>query len=202
VIRVAVLDDHPAVLVGLRRLLESGEDLSLVTAADNPERLFRALCTTRADVVILDYHLTDGDGLAVCRRLKDGVRRPGVVIYSAYAGPALAFASRIAGADAIVDKRADVSELLDAVRGVAGGASTLPEVPLEVHHALMARLEADELPVAAMLLAGTPDHGIADALGTDRRDIAQRARRILARIGPHAASPPSERPPPVGVAQA
>jgi DNA-binding NarL/FixJ family response regulator len=201
VIRVAVLDDHPAVLVGLRRLLDGGESLSLAAAADTPETLFRALDTTRADVAILDYDLARGDGLAVCQRLKEGVRSPDVVIYSAYAGPALAFAGRIAGADAIVDKRADVSELLEAVRSVASGVSRMPEVPLEVRHALMARLEPDEVPVAAMLLAGTPHHAIAVTLGTDRRDIVHRARRIVARIGPTATSA-SGRPAAVGVAQA
>jgi hypothetical protein len=40
--------------------------------------------------------------------------------------------------------------------------------------------------VAAMLLAGTPHRAIADTLGTDRRDILNRARRIVARVAPSA----------------
>jgi DNA-binding NarL/FixJ family response regulator len=184
VIRVAVLDDHPAVLSGLSRLLEGTGDVALVAAAGTADELLRALDRVRADVAVLDYDLGRTDGLLVCHRLKERVLPPAVVVYSAYAGPALAFAARIAGAEAVVDKRAPASELTDAIRRVAAGGQVLPEVPLEVRHDLVARLDPGEVPVAAMLLAGTPPPGIAEALAIDRRDVANRTRRIVARLRP------------------
>src|SRR3712207_38844 len=86
VIRVAILDDHPAVLAGLQRLVERSDDLLLVAAAATSDALWRQLDETRADVVVLDYDLTRGDGLSLCQRLKERVRPPAVAIYSAYAG--------------------------------------------------------------------------------------------------------------------
>jgi DNA-binding NarL/FixJ family response regulator len=187
VIRVAALDDHPAVLAGLRRLLEGSDGLSVVAAVDTAEALFDTLASARADVAIVGYNLGRSDGLATCQRLKERARAPGVVIYSAYAGPALALGARIAGADAIVDKRAAASQLLEAVRNVAAGQSTMPELLSEVRQELVGRLDPDDGPVAAMLLAGTAHDAIADVLGTERRDVAHRVRRILAHLCPRAA---------------
>jgi DNA-binding NarL/FixJ family response regulator len=184
VIRVAVLDDHPAVLAGLRRLLETTGDLTPVAAAETPDQLFGALKTRRADVAVLDYDLERGDGLGVCQRLKERVRPPRVVIYSAYAGPALALAAHIAGADAVVDKRAPAAELLAAVRRVAGGESAVPAVPSEIRETVLRRLPPDEVPVAGMRLAGTSQEGIAETLDVDRADVARRVRRIVARVAP------------------
>jgi DNA-binding NarL/FixJ family response regulator len=184
VIRVAVLDDHPAVLAGLQRLLERTNDLVPIAAVDQPEALFRELHSRRADVVILDYDLARGDGLTLCQRLKERVRPPVVVIYTAYSGPTLAVAARVAGADALIDKRAPATELLEAVRHVAAGDIVMPEIPPELLTAAIERLESDDVPVAGMLLAGTSHDGIAETLDTDRRDIAGRVRRIIGQLRP------------------
>jgi two-component system, NarL family, response regulator DevR len=185
VIRIAVLDDHPAVLAGLHRLAEHAPDLLPVAFVQTQEDLLRALDACAADVVIVDYDLARGDGLAVCQRLKARTRPLGVVVYSAYAGPALAVAARVAGADALVDKSRPVSELMEAVRHVAGGGTALPQVDAEVRQAAMARLEQDDVAVAAMLIAGTSHQGIAEILGLERREVAVRVRRIVARVRPN-----------------
>jgi DNA-binding NarL/FixJ family response regulator len=183
-LRVAVLDDHPAVLAGLKRLLDSTPDLQTVTVADSAQQLSRQLKGVRADVVVLDDDLTDDDALTLCQALKQRVRPPAVVIYSAYAGPRLAIAARIAGADALVDKRAPASELLDAIRRAAAGDAQIPDVPPDLQQAAILRLAPDDVPVASMLLAGTTHQGIAETLATDRRDIVRRVRRIVGRLRP------------------
>jgi hypothetical protein len=49
----------------------------------------------------------------------------------------------------------------------------------------MARLEQDDVAVAAMLIAGTSHQGIAEILGLERREVAVRVRRIVARVRPN-----------------
>jgi DNA-binding NarL/FixJ family response regulator len=188
-IRVAVLDDHPAVLAGLQRLVESTDDLEAVAVAGDPRQLMRMLDGVRVDVVVLDYDLGRGDGLSVCQAIKARVRAPGVVVYSAYAGAGLAIAARVAGADALVDKRAAVGELLDVIRRVAVGESVVPAVSGEVREAALSRLAADDVPVASMLLAGTSHQGIAQTLGTDRRAVVGSVRRIVGQLRPSVGAP-------------
>jgi DNA-binding NarL/FixJ family response regulator len=48
----------------------------------------------------------------------------------------------------------------------------------------MARLDDEDIAVAAMLLAGTSHQGIAEALRIDRSDVTRRARRIVTRLRP------------------
>jgi DNA-binding NarL/FixJ family response regulator len=162
--------------------------MQLVLAADTADALLRGLDGTRADVAVLDYELSRGDGLSLCLRIKERVIAPGVVVYSAHAGPALALAARLGGADALVDKSAPVATLLEAIRRVAEADRVIPDVRPEFREAALARLEPEDVPVASMLLAGASPQGIAEALGTDRRDIALRTRRVLARIRPDVAA--------------
>jgi DNA-binding NarL/FixJ family response regulator len=189
-IHLALLDDHPAVLAGLRRLIEHEPDLLIVGAAPTAPELARQIGQQRADVLVLDHDLVRSDGLAHCRRIKDRPRPPAVVIYSAFASQALAFAARVAHADAVVHKSDPVSSLLAAIRSVAAGGTVLPAIPRDAYETATARLTDDDLPVLAMLLGGETLPAIAHALRTDQAEIAWRAQRIIGRLRPGATSRP------------
>jgi DNA-binding NarL/FixJ family response regulator len=194
-IRIAVLDDHPAVLGGLQRVVERAPDLEPVVFVESEEALRDALDAHPADVVVLDYDLTRGNGLAVCQHLKERRPAPRVVIYSAYAGPGLAIASRAAGVDGLVHKSEPVADLLAAVRRVAEGEQVLPDLHPELRRAVIGRLDDEDVPVAAMLLGSTSHDAIARALDMGREEVAWRARRIVARMRPNGAGPEMERAP-------
>jgi DNA-binding NarL/FixJ family response regulator len=183
-LRIALLDDHPAVLAGLRRLIDAEPDLCVAAVAANAPELARALNGLRPDVLILDYDLARDDGLAHCRRMKSRPNPPAVVIYSAYAGPALTLAARAAQADAVVDKAEPVQALLAAVRRVATGAVVMDAVPHDAFEVAVARLEDDDLAVFAMLLDREPYHSIAEALRINAAEVSWRAQRIVGRLRP------------------
>jgi DNA-binding NarL/FixJ family response regulator len=187
-IRLALLDDHPAVLAGLRRLIEQAPDLLILGAAPSAPELALQLGEQRADVLVLDHDLARSDGLAQCRRIKDRPNPPAVIIYSAFPSPALALAARAAHADAVVDKTAPVASLLAAIRLVAAGETVLPAIPHEAYETATSRLSRDDLPVLAMLLDGESLPAIAESLRTDHAEIAWRAQRIIGRLRPGASS--------------
>jgi DNA-binding NarL/FixJ family response regulator len=183
-LRVAVLDDHPAVLAGLRRLIDSEPDLTVAAAASTATELARKLDGLRPDVLVVDYDLARDDGLSHCRRIKSRPQPPAVIIYSAYAGPALTLAARAAQADGVVDKAEPVPTLLAAVRSVANGEVVMPPVPRDAFEAAVARLDDDDLPVFAMLLDREPLASIAQALRADEAEISWRTQRIVGRLRP------------------
>jgi DNA-binding NarL/FixJ family response regulator len=183
-LRVALLDDHPAVLAGLRRLIDSEPDLTVAAAASSATKLARQLDGLRPDVVVLDHDLARHDGLSHCRRIKSRPQPPAVIIYSAYAGSALTLAARAAQADGVVDKAGPVPALLSAIRRVANGEIVISSVPRDVFEAAVARLDDDDLPVLAMLLDREPLDSIAQALHTDVAEIGWRAQRIVGRLRP------------------
>jgi DNA-binding NarL/FixJ family response regulator len=183
-VRIALLDDHPAVLAGLQRLIGSEPDLTVLAAAPDATTLAKQLGGRRPDVIVLDFDLARDDGLAQCRRIKDRRDPPAVIVYSAYAGPALTLAARAASADGVVDKSAPVATLLAAIRRVAEGRSCMAAVPRHAFEAAVGRIDDEDLPILALLLDGESLDGIAEALRLDRAEVAWRARRIVGRLRP------------------
>jgi two-component system, NarL family, response regulator DevR len=193
-VRVALLDDHPAVLAGLRRLIEPEPDLAVVGATGDPGQLAPLLDRSRPDVLVLDHDLARADGLSHCLRVKRRARPPAVVVYAAYTSPALALAARAAGADGLVDKAHPVRLLLDAIRTAAEGGRVIPGVPQHAYAAAVERIDDADLPVLAMLLDGTTVEGIAAALRRDPGEVAWRAQRIVGRLCPGLRQRPVDEP--------
>lgn len=191
-LRIAILDDHPAVLAGLRRFIEPQPDLTVIAAAPTIAELSHQLGGARADVLVLDYDLIRSDGLLHCQRIKRRSQPPAVVIYSAYAGDALVLAARAAGADGVVDKAEPVQRLLSAIRGAAAGELAMPAVTRDAYEAAVANLDDEDLPVVAMLLDGAPLDAIAHAVRSDRAEVSWRAQRIVGRLHPGLRTRPDE----------
>jgi DNA-binding NarL/FixJ family response regulator len=178
------LDDHPTVLAGLQRLIESQPDLTVIAAALTAAELSHQLDGARADVLVLDYDLARSDGLSSCQRMKRGSHPPAVIIYSAYGGHALVLAARAAGADGVVDKAEAVPRLLATIRGAAAGEPMMPTVPRDAYEAATAKLDDEDLPVLVLLLDGASLDSIAQALRTDRAEVTWRSQRIVGRLRP------------------
>ncbi len=183
-IRIALLDDHPVVLSGLQRLLAPARDMEVLAAAADEVALARALRGRRPDVLIVDYDPGRGDALLLCRRIKARPSTPGVLIYTAYASPALAIAARAAQADGLIDKSEPAPALIAAIRRIANGETVLPSVSRGEFEAAVARLDDSDLPIFAMLLDGAPVPTIAEGLRTDEREAARRAQKIVGRLRP------------------
>lgn len=179
-----LLDDHPAVLAGLRRLIDAEPDMRVVGCTRDAKTLHALLADTAGDIVVLDHDLAHADGLAHCLRIKRRAEPPAVVVYAAYVGPALALAARAAGADALVDKADAVPALLSAIRNAAGGTPTLPAAPREAYAAGVERVDDEDLPILAMLLDGASPDEIAFSFRRDPAEIAWRAQRIVGKLCP------------------
>lgn len=188
-IRVAVLDDHPAVRLGLRAALAGEPGLvpvgSAASAAELPSLLYR----TDPDVVLLDHRLPDADGLSLCHGLKAREPRRKVILYSAGADDAMVVPAAVAGADGLVHKTARPYDLFEAIRHVARGGRWLPEpTPAQLEVAGGA-LDPDDLPILAMTLARTSYGEIAETIGVRRASVDRRIRAMLARMQAPLATP-------------
>jgi DNA-binding NarL/FixJ family response regulator len=178
-ITVLVVDDHPALRAGLKQLLDQEPCYRLLGAVATEAELALALRRERPDVLVLDYALARGDGLSTCFRLKQALRPPGVVLYSAYVDQVFAVPATLAQADAIVSKNANVDVLLSAIDAVAAGESEVPLPDAEAIEAASSRLLSDDLPILGMLFARMRVVEIAATLGLAPREVRSRALRII-----------------------
>jgi DNA-binding NarL/FixJ family response regulator len=177
-IRVLVVDDHPAVRQGLEAMFRHEPGLTCVgTAASAGEAhdLWLAVERPPADVVVVDRHLPDEDGLSLCLWLHTRTPAPAVVIYSAFADEALVLPAVVAGAAALVGKVADPADLCAAVGAAAAGGRDMPHVSPTVGAVQAARLPSEDMPVLGMLRHGVAATEIAATVGID--DTALVARR-------------------------
>jgi DNA-binding NarL/FixJ family response regulator len=189
VTRVVILDPQPAVRAGLTALLRHEPGLVPVGAAGSAAEALELVARTAPDLVLLEPLLGTGDGLHLIRRITAAEDAPRVVAYTEAGDPALEVALRVAGADGLVDKQAPPEELFEALRTVARGRTSLPPVTPAMLRAAAARVESDDLALLAMLVDRTPTADVAATLHLDRRRMARRVERLLARLRPRAGAP-------------
>ena len=161
--RVVVIDPQPAVRAGLAMMLRTEPGLVPVGSAVGASDGMKLVERQRPDVVVLDPHLLDGDGLGTTRRLRMLDPAPRVVLYTATADTTLPVIARVAGADGLVDKAAPAEELFEAIRMVARGVDALPPLDREQLDAVVGTNGGADRDEAGL---GAQQHGEA---GTDGR---------------------------------
>jgi DNA-binding NarL/FixJ family response regulator len=187
-IRVLLVDDHPAVRLGVRKLIGDQPDMVVVAEARSADEAL-GYVGEEDHVAVLDYHLGGGrDGLWVTRQLKRRQPAPRVLIYSAFADSALAVAAVVAGADGLLAKTSLGEELCDAIRRVARGRQNLPAIPPAVAHAMRSQLRPADQAIFGMLLAGLSAAEIVDRLRITAKELDDRRGLMLRAIAPPAGS--------------
>jgi DNA-binding NarL/FixJ family response regulator len=182
-IRVVVVDDHPAMRAGLNTVLRREPGIVVCALAANGREALHAL-GFEPDVALVDYHLGDEDGIALCRRLKREAEGLHVLVYSAHARGGLALAGRLAGADGVVDKGTPADELLDAIRAVARGNSVFPSIAPELARAPHSRIDRDDVPLLGMLADGASQGEVAAVLRMEPAEVEVRVERLIEVLKP------------------
>ncbi|TKK85390.1 response regulator transcription factor [Herbidospora galbida] len=124
-IRVFIVDDHEVVRRGVTVLLESEDDIRVVGEAGTVASAITRISVLRPDVVVLDVRLPDGDGVDVCREVRSRMPDLPCLMLTSFADDDALFQAVMAGAAGYVLKQIHGSDLVGAVRTVAGGRSLL-----------------------------------------------------------------------------
>ncbi len=124
-IRVLLADDHVIVREGIRRLLESAQDIDVVAEAGDGEEAQSLVQKHLPDVAVLDIQMPKASGIEVTRWLRAHLPQVGVLILTAYNDDPYVMAVLQAGANGYVLKTASTEDLIQAVRDVYEGKSAL-----------------------------------------------------------------------------
>jgi DNA-binding NarL/FixJ family response regulator len=181
-IRVLVVDDHHAVREGLHAMLAQQPGFVVAgtaATAGDAHAMWPAFERTPVDVVLVDHHLPDEDGLSLCMWLTTRNPAPAVVIAAASADEALALPAAVAGASAVWAKTADPFGLPGVLRAAVAGERTLPAVSPTVGAVQAARLSSDDLPILGMLRHGVSPEEIMATLRMDGPTLAARRWAML-----------------------
>ena len=182
-IRVLVVDDHPAMRTGLNSVLRREPGMVVCAlAADGAEAIDAV--DHYPDVALVDYHLAGEDGIALCQRLKKQDLDLRVLLYSAHARQGLALPARLAGADGVLDKGAPANDLLEAIRTVARGGSVFPEAAPELVRVGRSRIHEHDLPLLGMLADGANPDEVSLVMRIEPGEVEARVERLLEMLKP------------------
>ncbi|MGF6401537.1 two-component system capsular synthesis response regulator RcsB [Pseudomonas frederiksbergensis] len=120
-LRIVLLDDHALIREALKVRLSTESDFKVVGVYSGSAELLEVLRSEKADLLILDYQLSDGelDGLRLIQLLRSHYPELRILIFSSVERPATVNMAIRAGANGFFGKSQETEELIRAIRTVA-----------------------------------------------------------------------------------
>jgi two-component system response regulator NreC len=120
-IRVLIVDDHPVVRSGLRRVIDAESDIQTVGEAGDADRAVFEAIENKPDVVVLDVMMPNKSGIEGMPALLQAVPKAKVLVLSMQDDPRYVREAFDAGASGYLLKDAADNEVVGAIRAVAAG---------------------------------------------------------------------------------
>lgn len=196
-IRVLLIEDHGIVREGIRLILESVTDITVVADAATGEQglaLFRRhRYQPGIDVVVTDFSLPDLDGLVVVRQIKGEAPATRILFLSMYHDTEYIRALLASGANGYLLKQSSARELPEAIRAVARDETYLS--PLIAKQMLghlrrshereqqLDRLTEREQAILTLLSTGGTSKEIGEQLNLTKKTVENYRSRILSKLG-------------------
>jgi DNA-binding NarL/FixJ family response regulator len=202
-ITVMLVDDHPVFRQGLRRVLESEDDLDVTAEVADGLEALRVAKELSPDVLLLDINLPGMNGLQVARSLKDAIVDINIIMLTAYHDDQQVFHAIRAGASAYFPKDVSPRRLIEAIRLVHQGSYVVEDRVLEKPQvgewllaqfeqvegteadslgALLVPLSPREMEILQHIAQGKSNKEIAYELGISRQTVKNHMTSILRKL--------------------
>jgi two-component system response regulator NreC len=193
-IRVLIADDHRVIRTGLRAVLKSDPEVEVVGEAGDGRETLKLVLELEPDLVLLDISMPGEDGIHVARKLKASYPRVRVLFLTMHEDESLMREAFQAGAVGYIIKRAEESEILDAIHAAQRG-------DLYVHPAMTRALVEPlalerpqvkpsgepltqwEIDVLRLLASGCTHRQIAEKLGIPVRTVDKHRADLIVKLG-------------------
>ena len=190
-LRVLIADDHLVVREGLRAILGTAPDLTLVGEAADGAEAVQLAAELSPDVVLMDLRMPGVDGIEAIRQIKARYPEVEIVILTTYDDDQYIVRGLRAGARGYLLKDAGRKVLFEAIRAAARRESLLPPAVIEKVVAHLAeprpveagRLSEREREVLALLAQGAPNKEIAVRLHIAERTVKAHVTGIFNKLG-------------------
>jgi two-component system, NarL family, invasion response regulator UvrY len=190
-ISILLVDDHPVVREGYRRLLERQSGYRVVAEADSAAAAYKAYREHAPQVVVMDLSLPGAGGLEALRHIRQWDKRARILVFTMHAGAAFALKAFEAGACGYVTKSSEPSELVRAIAAVAnGGRAMSDDIARELAAERLARgrskldeLGPRETEILRLVASGRTTEDIAGALNISQKTVQNYHYQIKTKVG-------------------
>ncbi|HIG75132.1 MAG TPA: response regulator transcription factor [Bacteroidetes bacterium] len=191
-IRVTIADDHAVVRRGLAEILRDTSDIEVIAEASDGDELLASLRQREPDVAVLDLRMPGPSGLDLVKHLRAEFPPLRLLVLSAH--PEDQYAVRVvrAGAAGYLTKESAETELVRAVRRVAGGKkyltpgmaeALLDQLDANPDEAPHAQLSDREFQVMRLIASGMPVSAVAEKLSLSVKTVSTYRTRLLQKMG-------------------
>ena len=97
-VTILLVDDHPIVREGYRRLLERQPGFSVCAEVDNAQRAYQAYKDFKPDIVVMDIAMPGASGIEAVRHIRQWDKNARILIFSMHLGAAMTLKAFEAGA--------------------------------------------------------------------------------------------------------
>jgi DNA-binding NarL/FixJ family response regulator len=193
-INVVIADDQRMVRAGLRMVVETEPDMTVVGEASDGVEAVALVRRLRPDVVLMDIAMPRQDGLAATRTLLTDAHPPRIIVLTTFDTDENLYNALRAGASGFLLKVSSPEHLITAIRVVAGGEALLdPAITTRVISAFAGRpgpappRELDELTpretdVLRLLARGLSNAEIAAQLTVGEATVKTHVARVLMKL--------------------
>ncbi len=193
-IRILIADDHSVVRSGLRALLQYDPDLEVVGEAEDGAMTMRLTESLNPDLVLLDITMPPDNGIEIAKRLKEKFPSLIVLFLSMHEDEGLLHEALRAGAAGYVIKRAEGSEIVQAIHATSHGdiyvhpsmTRALLHQPVTTEHRRgesEISLTPRELDVLRLLAKGNTNRQIAGVLNLSVRTVENHRANLMGKLG-------------------
>jgi DNA-binding NarL/FixJ family response regulator len=120
-INIAITDDHPLLVNGIKNVLDEYPDINLLASFPDGHQTLEKLDKLKVDVLLLDINLPDIDGIQLCKMLKENHQDLKIIGLTSHKQTAFLKNMMKSGANGFVLKNAPVNEIIEAIQVVADG---------------------------------------------------------------------------------
>ena len=190
-IRAIIADDHTILREGLKQLLQASGDIEVVAEAGDGHGVLQAIRAHDCDVLILDMSMPGRSGMDLIRQVKAEKPRLRILVLSMHGENQYAVRAIKSGASGYVTKDSASTQLVTAIRKVAGGGAfisgevaeqlalgAMPDAVGPVHE----RLSDREYQVFTLLAGGATVSAIAERLNLSSKTVSTHKARLMEKL--------------------
>lgn len=183
-IRILIVDDHPMLREGIAAVVARQPDMVVVGEAANGKDALEAFRATIPDVTLMDLQMPELGGVEAITMIRAEFSGARIIVLTTYKGDIQAVRALKAGASGFLLKSALRKELIDAIRSVlAGRTSILPEVAQQIaEYATTDSLSEREAEVLRCIARGASNKEVAFELKLSEETIKVHVKHILEKL--------------------
>ena len=179
---------------GIATLLGGEPDIAIVGEAGSVEEALARIPSSKAQVALLDVRLPDGDGVTLCRELREHEPELRCIMLTSFSDDEALFSSIMAGASGYLLKRVRLEELVEGIRRVVAGESLIdPAVTTRVLERIRnpqgsgddptTQLTDQERRIFELITQGKTNREIAEEVFLAEKTVKNYVSNLLAKLG-------------------